>query len=303
MVSTLASQLTLSPTFANALLHLLSLLPLRANLLLGTMLGHLYFRIPNRHRNIIDQNIALCYPDLSDNERSQLVKHNLIETAKNMTELGMFWRRDRKSVVSLVRAEHGTEHLEQALAKNKGVIVAAPHTGAWELIGLRLTAERPMHFLYRPGRKSAFDDLIIKSRERFGGKCYPITRRGISALVKALKRGEMIGILPDQEPADEHGVFAPFFGQPAYTMTFVSNLAQKTGAPVVFAVMRRLPDNSGYHLHHFPTTDDLTDADPAVATAALNRYVEQCIAIAPDQYMWNYKRFRKGPAGTARRYR
>lgn len=266
------------------------------------MIGKLCHLLPNRHSRIIEQNLTLCYPHLSARERRQLGKTNFAETGKNLTELGPFWIWPKERVASLVVKQTGDEHLSRALAQNKGVIIAAPHTGAWELIGLKFTTDRPMHFLYRPGRKSTFDDLIITARERFGGKCYPITRRGLSALVKALKRGEIIGILPDQEPVDEAGVFAPFFGHPAYTMTFLTNLAQKTGAPVVFAAMQRLENNSGYHLHFFPAEKALTDTDPQTAAAALNRQVEQCIAIAPDQYMWNYKRFRKTPEGQSKRY-
>lgn len=291
-----------SPKIAKALLYLLSPLPLRFNLRLGSAIGGLCYLLPNRHRRIIEQNLSLCYPDLSEENRRHRVRKNLSETGKNLTELGPFWTWRKERVASLVVRQSGIEHLNQARAQQKGVIIAAPHTGAWELIGLKLTTEHPMHFLYRPGRKSNFDSLIINARERFGGKCYPITRHGLSALVKALKRGEMIGILPDQEPAEEHGVFAPFFGQAAYTMTFVTNLAQKTGAPVVFAAMQRLEDHTGYHLHYFPADPALTDADPQIAAAALNRQVEQCIAIAPEQYMWNYKRFRKSPPGATRRY-
>ena len=120
--------------------------------------------------------------------------------------------------------------------------------------------------------------------------------------MRALKRGEMIGILPDQEPADDHGVFAPFYNHQAYTMTFLSNLAQKTGAPIIFAAMQRLSDNTGYHLHFFPADADLVNEDPQIAASALNRQVQQCIEIAPEQYMWNYKRFKKTPAGAERRY-
>jgi len=291
-----------SPKIAKALLYLLSLLPLRLNLKIGVALGRIFHLVPNRHRRVVEQNLTLCYPELGDQERAILVKNNLAETGKNLTELGAFWFWQRDKVSSLIRGESGTEHLLAALAEKKGVIVAAPHMGAWELIGLKFTADRPMHFLYRPGRKPAFDNLIIGARERFGGKCYPITRRGLSALVRALKQGEMIGILPDQEPADEHGVFAPFFKHQAYTMTFLSNLAQKTGAPIIFAAMQRLPDNTGYHLHYFPSDRDLVSTDPQIAASALNRLVQKCIEIAPEQYMWNYKRFKKTPAGTTRRY-
>lgn len=277
-------------------------MPLRFTLKLGAAVGHLCYLLPNRHSRIIEQNLALCYPDISSDERRQLLKSNWAETGKNLTELGPFWFWSKEKLNSLVCGQSGTEHLTAALSQNKGVILAAPHTGAWELIPLKFTIERPMHFLYRPGRKSTFDSLIVNARERFGGNAYPITRRGLSAMVRALKKGEMVGILPDQEPAQDHGVFAPLFNHPAYTMTFLSNLAQKTGAPIVFAAMQRLPDSTGYHLHFFPSKQSLIDTDPQNAASALNHHVEQCIAIAPDQYMWTYKRFKKTPTGIEQRY-
>ena len=294
--------MTVLPKIAKSLLFLLALLPLRLNLKLGAAVGHLFYLFSNRHSRIIEQNLALCYPDISSDERRQLLKQSWIELGKNVTELGPFWFWNKDRVKKLVCKQSGTEHLTAALSQNKGVILSAPHIGAWELIPLKITVDRPMHFLFRPGRKSTFDDLIINARERFGGKAYPINRRGISALVRALKQGEMVGILPDQEPAQDHGVFAPLFNHPAYTMTFLTNLAQKTGAPIVFATMQRLPDHTGYHLHFFPSKQALLDTDPLTAATALNHHVEQCIAVAPDQYIWTYKRFKKTPVGGEKRY-
>lgn len=235
-------------------------------------------------------------------QRAQLVRSNLVETGKNLTELGAFWFWSEEKIRSLVVEVVNQSVLDDALKANTGVIVAAPHSGAWELIGIRLTCDAPMHFLYRPNKKSHLNDLILSARERFGGKCHPITGRGLSSLVRALKKGEMIGILPDQEPHDQHGVFAPFFGVPAYTMTFLSSLAKRTSAPVVFAVMERLPAAAGYRLHYLKADKAISHEDPATACAALNRSVEQCIAIAPAQYMWNYRRFRKTPDNRNDRY-
>jgi KDO2-lipid IV(A) lauroyltransferase len=112
----------------------------------------------------------------------------------------------------------------------------------------------------------------------------------------------MIGVLPDQEPQDQHGVFAPFFGVPAYTMTFLSSLAKRTGAPVVFAVMERLPQARGYRLHYIRADNNIAADDPVLACTALNTCVEKCIDIAPTQYMWNYRRFRKTPDTRNNRY-
>ena len=277
-------------------LRTFSLMPLRVNHAIGSAFGRLVNVLPNRQSRFIDRNLSLCYPNMNATERASMVRSNMIETGKNLTELGIFWHWSKAQIKDLVIEEPNRQLLDNALAKNRGVIIAAPHSGAWELIGMRLTCDRPMHFLYRPNKKSHLNHLILAARERFGGKCYPITARGLSALVRALKKGGIIGILPDQEPGDDHGVFAPFFGVPAYTMTFLSGLARRTGSPVVFAVMERLPGARGYRLHYVAADDDIAHEDPEVAGAALNRCVEKCVEIAPTQYMWNYRRFRKRPA-------
>ncbi|OED35430.1 hypothetical protein AB833_29810 [Chromatiales bacterium (ex Bugula neritina AB1)] len=294
--------LNVTQVIANGTLRLLSFMPLSVLHHIGNLIGRSFQILPNRHRRIIQRNLELCYPDLTVVKRNEFAASNLRETGKNLTELGALWRWSKPKIEALVVEEVNKQHLQSALNENKGVIIAAPHTGAWELIGLKLTCDQPMHFLYRPNRRSQINSTILQARERFGGKCHPITRRGLSALVRALKNGELIGILPDQEPAADHGVFAPFFGLPAYTMTFLSNLAQKTDATVVFAVMERLPAAAGYRLHYLQPDKEIYDEDPEVSSAALNRCIEQCIAIAPTQYMWSYKRFKAAPSGIESRY-
>lgn len=279
-------------------LQLFSRLPLRLNHAAGWLLGNTVHSFPNRQSKIIRRNLEVCFPQASPAEQRRLTRRNMIQTGKNLTELAAFWHWPKSRIEALVVEEVNRAILDEAIARKKGVIIAAPHAGAWELIGLKLTCEHPMHFLYRPNKKPHRDKTFIAARERFGGKCHPITPRGLATLVKALKRGEMIGILPDQEPAQDHGVFAPLFNVPAYTMTFMTSLARRTEAPVVFAMMERLPKGRGYRLHYLQPDDKIYAEDPTVSSRELNACVERCIAIAPSQYMWNYKRFRKVPEGS-----
>ncbi len=256
----------------------------------------------SRLRHVISCNLELCQPELSAPEKATIARANLAETGKNFTELGAFWYWNKKQVNRLVVAEHRREILDRAIAEQKGVIVAAPHIGAWELIGLFLTSRHAMHFLYQPGKKPELDAVIIAARERFGGKCHAISRGGMKNLVSALKRGEIIGVLPDQEPADQSGVFADFGASPAYTMTFLGNLARRNRTPVVFAAMQRLPSGAGYELYYLEPGEDLYSTDSVLAAAELNRCVKRCVDIAPAQYMWNYKRYRRAPDGKTNRY-
>lgn len=251
---------------------------------------------------VIARNLEMCFPDHPPEWRERLATENCAEIGKNFCELGAFWRWNRQRVGQLLVAEHGLPVLQEAMDKNRGVIIAAPHFGAWELIGLILTCRHPMHFLYQPGRQPALDSVIIRARERFGGKCHAISRSGMKQLVSALKRGEIIGVLPDQEPARDSGVFAGFFASPAYTMTFLGNLARRNNSPVVFAAMQRLPAGRGYEIHYLRPDEALYSDDHTTAATELNRCVQRCVEIAPEQYMWNYKRFRTAPEGIGNRY-
>jgi KDO2-lipid IV(A) lauroyltransferase len=140
--------------------------------------------------------------------------------------------------------------------------------------------------------------LMRATRERFGARLVSADNTGIRALYKALERGEMVAILPDQVPSARSGsVFAPFFGIPASTMVLLSRLAVKTGAPVMFAYAERLPRGRGYHLHFLPAPPDVNHGDLESSAATVNAMVEKCVRAAPDQYQWVYKRFRVRPAG------
>lgn len=269
---------------------------------MGAALGWIFDTVPNRNKTVAERNIALCYPQLDPAARRKLTRQNLLETGKNITELSAFWHWKKEKILKIHADTVGRDLYDAAQQQGKGVIVASPHFGAWELAGLLLSIEAPIHFLYRPNRNSAIDEPVISARERFGGACHPITSKGLGKLVRALKKAETIAILPDQEPARDHGVFAPLYGVPAYTMTFLANLAKRTGAPVIFTAAERLPKGQGFRIHYLKAEDDLYDDNPEIAAAALNHSVERCIDIAAAQYMWNYKRFRKRPPGTPSLY-
>jgi len=220
-----------------------------------------------------------------------------------MIELPGFWCRDPSHALARLSDPDGHKTLNGLLAQGKGVIVAGPHLGSWEIVGLFLAQIAPVTTLYRPPRYDAMAALIVKGRSQTGAKLVPTDASGVKALYKALRQGEMVAILPDQQPKSTRGaVFAPFFGQPALTMELVSRLAAKTGAPVVFCFAERLPFGKGHRIHWVQAPEGIDDADPIVAATALNQGVERCIHICPTQYQWSYKRFRKHPDGKTNRY-
>ena len=195
----------------------------------------------------------------------------------------------------------GAAHIEAALAHGQGVLFLTPHLGCFEVTA-RAYAERfgvpagkPITVLYRPSRHAALDALLCQARQRPGLAAAPTTLAGVRQLMQALRRGEAVGLLPDQVPPEGLGVWAPFFGQPAYTMTLAARLAQQPGVQVLLAWGQRLPWGRGYVVHVQPwalAMEEPLAADAALAAAQINRAMERLIRCAPDQYLWGYARYK-----------
>lgn len=287
------------------LLKLLALFPPSMVQAMGAGIGLLLYWIPNRERRNAQVNIDLCFPELSPSDKAQLVRRTLVENAKTMLEMPAIWLGDPQRWLSLVGQEQGAEILGSLMEQGKGLILAGPHLGAWEIAGLRLASiGPPLTTLYRPPRYEMLQELMFKGRGQTGAKLVPTDAQGIKALYQALKRGEMVAILPDQQPKSSRGgVFAPFFGVPALTMDLVSRLARKSGAPVVFTFVERLSGGRGYCQHWILAPEGIVDRDPKVAAAALNQGVEACVRRCPEQYQWTYRRFRALPDGGSRHYK
>ena len=213
-----------------------------------------------------------------------------------IVEAGRMWLRPPEKNLALIKSVKGEETIHQALDNNRGIILATPHLGNWELAGSYASTRYPLTIMYRPSRMKGLDRLIHSGRETSGGRYVPADTSGVRAQLKALKDGEMIGILPDQVPS-EGGVLAPFFGLPAVSMNLLSNLARKTNAVVIFCVAERLPWARGYRLHFLPPDEAITTADMEESVARVNAQVEQCIRMHPDQYLWTYKRFKHTEPG------
>ena len=288
--------------FIKLFLRFCALLPLRGAHALGAGLGRLLAVLPNRSRTVTARNLALCFPELPPQERRRLAARSLQEMGKTATETGTLWCRDAGRVLALVRAVSGKEAVDQALSAGKGGIILTPHLGNWEMVGLYCSAHYPLTSLYRPPRMQGLEEFMRAARERAGARLVPTNAAGVRYLYRALAGGEFIGMLPDQEPGQGNGAFAPFFGIPAYTMSLLARLAQRTGAPVFFAYAERLARGAGFHLHFAPAPQGFGQGDVEEITAAMNAGVESCIRRIPEQYQWSYKRFRTRPEGAPRLY-
>ncbi len=206
-------------------------------------------------------------------------------------ELLPAWLRPFTASIALVREVRGLEHLEAARQSGRGVLAMTPHLGCWELAGLYVASHMPIVELYRPPRQAWADRLMRMGRERGQARLAAPDIKGVRALLAALKRGEAAGILPDQVASRGDGVWAPFFGRPAYTPTLAFRLARATGAVPLLLFCERLTWGRGFRLWVEPLPDFPDDA--AAAAARLNAALEALIRRHPEQYLWRYRRYKR----------
>ena len=263
---------------------------------LSAPLGWLLWRVNPRRRHTTRCNLEIAFPELSGAEREELARQGNRHYVRNILEGGVAWYWPEARLAARFDPPVGPEHLDAARGAGRGVILALPHFGAWEILGLHLGPEIDGGILYKPGRNAALAALLLERRSRFGLAMLPATATGLRALYAALRAGRTVGVLPDQEPSTGQGRFAPLFSRDALTAVLIPRLVQKTGARVVFAAAERT-SRGRYRAHFLPAEAALYDPDIDTALAALNRGVAACVRIDPPQYLWAYKRWRHRPAG------
>ena len=190
----------------------------------------------------------------------------------------------------------GAELIEAAYAAGRGIVYLTPHMGCFEITAqgaaTRFGATRgPITVLYRPARQAALAQVLATARQREGLETAPTTLTGVRQMIRALRAGQAVGLLPDQVPPEGQGLWSPFFGQPAYTMTLAARLVQQTGAMPLLAWGERLPRARGYCIHLQPFPEPLA-ADLETAVGQINRAMEQLIRQCPGQYLWGYGRYK-----------
>jgi KDO2-lipid IV(A) lauroyltransferase len=271
------------------LMRLVARLPLPLLHALGGALGRVVHFCSPRYRKYLRQNL-----DTAGMNDSGLRRVVVGETGKGMLEVPAVWLRPLRRVAELVVEARGWEYVDEAVKRSKGVIIATPHIGCWEIVGQYVASRMPITVMYRPPKIRALEAVMRAGRSRGAVmKSVPADLSGVRALLKALKRGEAIGVLPDQVPGLGEGEWVPFFDRPAYTMTLLARISEKTGAPVLLCFAERLPKGRGYRFSAEPL---LAPRPPESPLRALNRSLEQMIRRCPEQYLWGYNRY-KVPAG------
>lgn len=277
-------------------LRALGVLPLPVLYAAGGALGRpLWWRRRARERVHTEVNMRIARPDHGDAARAVLVRECLVETGHAVTEMAAVWGRGARRALKLVREVEGLEHFDAALQSGRGLIIAAPHLGCWELLNYWLCAHTPIAILYAPPRNPAWEAMLVRARGDLQPEQVRAEGAGVRALYKRLATGGVVGILPDQQPKRGEGQFAPFFGVEANTMVLLPRIAQRTNAVVLFAFAERLPRGAGFRIRILQAPGGIADADMRTACSALNRGVERCVNLAFPQYQWTYKRWAERP--------
>jgi KDO2-lipid IV(A) lauroyltransferase len=276
-------------------LKLIARLPLPILHGLGILLGWMVYLAPGRHSARMRTNIFSSGLCTDKRACRRLLRQSIAESGKAFVELIAFWLRPYEKVMKLVKGTTGWEHIDAALAAGKGLIIFGPHLGGFEIISQYYAQHHPFTAMYKPPRNPRLGPLMLAGRQRGLCRLVPTDMSGVRALLAALKRGEGIGMLPDQVATSGDGVWAPFFGRQAFTPTLVASLQRKTGAAGFFATAERLPWGRGFHIHILPMHTALPEDKTAAATL-INQYSEELIRNFPAQYLWIYNRYKR-PGG------
>lgn len=269
----------------------------------GAWLGATMYRKNAKSARITRKNLSLAYPQHDDALLEQQVRLSLQETMKTGMELGRYWLAPMDEILSDVREVYGLEEIKELYQQGQGVIVLGPHLGNWELFGHYINEQFVFSAMYAPQDNKELEAIIYQGRCRAGMDMVPANLKGVASLLKSLKKGGIVGNLPDQEPDDRSGgVFAPFMGVEAFSPKLVTRLISKTGAKVVAGFAKRLPDGQGFDIIFIDADEGIYSQDEREAVTAMNRTVETLVAMAPEQYQWEYKRFKTRPKGEKRFY-
>jgi len=269
-------------------------LPIHYQFWLGRLIGNLFQRIGGRRARIAAQNIDLCFPDLSVQEKQRLLKQVFASTGIAVMETAYTWLRPIDALLPRVQFQ-GLEVLETAVNEGKGVLLVGAHFAVLDLGGAFLAAHFDFDCIYRTSRNSVIDYISLRRRNSLYGRV--IERSDMRATVRQLRQSRTIWYAADQDNGRRHSVFAPFFGIPAATINVTSRLAKISGSPVIFMSHFRNELDCSWSVRlrritDYPTGDEIADA------TLMNQVIEREILTDPSQYLWVHRRFKTMPDGT-----
>jgi len=271
--------------YFNIFKFLFSRIPLLLVQLVGIILGYIFHVINKKSRYLLVKNLSSAKIYKNKNKLNRAIKANIGETGKTIIESIAIWSSQEKRILGWIKNVEGVREIEKAHTKKKGIIFLTPHLGCYEITSIYYGSKYPLTILYRPPRQQWLGALIKEGRQKGLNTLAPTNKAGIKKILQALRKGEAVGILPDQAANKGEGEWAEFFGRPAYTMVLVSKLAKKTGATVIMAFGKRLSIGRGFNIYF-----KIISPNKVSSPSKLNQVLEKQIKKAPTQYLWNYDR-------------
>jgi KDO2-lipid IV(A) lauroyltransferase len=282
--------------FGLGVIWLVARLPYAWLMRLGAGIGVLAGPLLRGRGQVARRNLELCFPELSDAERTALLRENLRDSGRMLMEFALAWMGSDAALARVPQHLEGMEHLQAARAAGRGVLLVGAHFSHLELCARLVSRRLPIAGMYRTMDSAVFDRAVLRARLRYATAMF--TKEELRATVKYLKGGGTVWYAPDQDMRGKDSVFAPFFGIPAATITATHHLARLSGATVIPFFHRRLP-TGGYALRLGKPLADFPSADAAFDTARINAEIETMVREAVPQYLWMHKRFKTRPPGAA----
>lgn len=284
------------PTWLGAgLLRLLTFLPHRICIILGRITGKLLYLFNSKRRTIASINIALCFPDLTESQRKNLVRQHFDSLGRSLFETAIAWWKSDRALAHRFSVS-GKEHLDKALAQGKGVILLSAHFNSLEL-GLRFLVSfggYKIYPVYQDHSNPVMENIISRSRRDHAADM--ISFKNTRAMIKHLKQGHIIWYAPDQGYRGSYSAIVPFFGIPAASNTATSRLAKISNAAVIPCFFQQMPGGNDYQVKLLPALENFPTDDPVADTLHYHQILEEDIRKAPEQYLWIHRRFKGRPS-------
>lgn len=263
---------------------------------LGEGIGDLLFVLVKKRRNIALTNLAICMPELSAEQRTELARRHFAAYARSVLERGILWWGSEKRLRRLIQVEPRVP-LDQIAAGP--VILLCPHFVCLDVAGVAVMLESSLCSIYTRQQSRVFDEALRKGRSRFRPIRLFSRADGVKPIIRAMREGLPFFMLPDMDFGAKDAEFVDFFGKPASTLTAPARIAAATGAALIPVVANYLPNYQGWKVTFHEAWKDYPGPDILEATRRMNAFIEQRVLEAPAEYFWAHKRFKTRPPGQA----
>ena len=275
------------------LLKNFSRLPLPMIQSMARGVGHLLYLNNSSMKRTTTLNLKVAYPNLTESERNQLIKASIQSQCMTYAESIKVWGSSPDFTLKQIKNVYNAEIFINALKNPNGTLGVVPHFGNWEIMNAWVNQHTAPVIMYKPAKNEDVNRFMLEARQQLKATLVPTDETGVRALFKHLKQGGFSAILPDHIPHESGGIYSNFYGLSTFSSTLLSKLAAKTQCSVIGLTCIRRADNSGFDLHFTELSKDINSKDLQLSVDTLNKEMERMINVAPEQYLWGYKRFRK----------